>query len=107
MAIELHDVKSYLVELRLSRGSGLRALITLSLPDSKLATLSFYTSASDLTPAFKSSDGTRYGFSYHIHELPVMIDLLRNEKPITLVHETTSGVNSYIRSGFETTGEGE
>jgi hypothetical protein len=49
-----------------------------------------------------------YAFYYHHHQLPHLIDMLRNEKPITVLFNNDSGYNnSRISTSDEPVGEGE
>lgn len=49
-----------------------------------------------------------YAFYYHHHQLPHLIDMLRNEKPITVYFNNDNGFNnSRISTSAEPIGEGE
>ena len=49
-----------------------------------------------------------YSFYYHHSQLPHLIDMLRNEKPITVFFNNEMGFNnSRISTGNEPVGEGE
>jgi hypothetical protein len=49
-----------------------------------------------------------YSFYYHLHQLPSLVDLLRNESPVYVFFNNDSGFpNSRISSTDEPVGEGE
>jgi hypothetical protein len=61
-----------------------------------------------LQPATKSVQGW-YTLYYSYIDLPVIVDMLRNEKPVYLIYETSvsPGVNARISTLQEPVGEGE
>src|SRR5262245_1541161 len=59
-------------------------------------------------PAATEVGPNYYSFYYHHHQLPHLIDMLRNEKPIFVFFNNTSGFNnSRISTTDEPVGEGE
>lgn len=49
-----------------------------------------------------------YAFHYHLHQLPVLVDLLRNEQPVFVYFNDDNGwPNSRISTADEPVGEGE
>lgn len=63
--------------------------------------------AADL-PAAQIVAPNYYAFYYHHSQLPHLIDMLRNEKPITVFFNNDSGFNnSRISTTDEPVGEGE
>jgi hypothetical protein len=49
-----------------------------------------------------------YSFYYHLHQLPALIDMLRNEGPIHVYFNNDNGwANSRISTADEPVGEGE
>jgi hypothetical protein len=49
-----------------------------------------------------------YAFRYHLHQLPVLVDMLRNEKPVYVYFNNDNGWdNSRISTADEPVGEGE
>ncbi len=64
----------------------------------------FSNSDEPLKPAEKFPNGV-YGLYYRCADLPVLIDMLRNEKPVYLIF--SDGNNSRISTFQEPVGEGE
>jgi hypothetical protein len=63
--------------------------------------------AATLPPAAEVA-ANYYAFYYHHSQLPHLIDMLRNEKPITVFFNNDSGFNnSRISTSDEPVGEGE
>jgi len=57
-----------------------------------------------LDPAVKYPSGV-YGLFYGMSDMPIILDMLRNEKPIYLIYD--GGLNSRISTIEEAVGEGE
>ncbi len=64
----------------------------------------FSSSDEPLAPAEKFPNGV-YGLYYRRADLPIIIDLLRNEKPVYLIF--SGGNNSRLSTSQEPVGEGE
>ena len=64
----------------------------------------FSTSAEPLQPAEQYPSGV-YGLYYHHRDLPVIVDMLRNEKPVYLIYNGAH--NTRISTTAEPVGEGE
>lgn len=64
----------------------------------------FYNNDAPLQQAVKYSSGV-IGLFYRYADLPVLIDMLRNEKPVYLIFD--GGANSRISTSTEPIGEGE
>ena len=63
--------------------------------------------AANLSPATQVAPNY-YAFYYHHSQLPHLIDMLRNEKPITVFFNNDNGFdNSRISTSDEPVGEGE
>lgn len=60
----------------------------------------------DLPAAYKARENY-YIFYYHHHQLPHLIDMLRNEKPITVFFSDEGLNNCRISTTHEPVGEGE
>jgi len=61
-----------------------------------------------ILPAAAQVAPNYYAFYYHHHQLPHLIDMLRNEKPIFVFFNNDSGFNnSRISTAAEPAGEGE
>jgi hypothetical protein len=64
----------------------------------------FSTSDEPLKPAEQFPSGI-YGLYYHYRDLPVIVDMLRNEKPVYLIYNGPD--NTRISTTAEPVGEGE
>jgi len=60
----------------------------------------------DIQPPAKPGAAGRVAFQKHLREMPMLIDMLRNEKPIWL-HLNSDRQIVVIRTGDEMVGEGE
>ncbi len=88
-----------------SRDSSLANAVILLYGDSGYIGGAFFSNSTDpLKPAEKFPSGV-YGLYYHYADLPVIIDMLRNEKPVYLIY--SGGTNSRISTSQEPGGEGE
>lgn len=59
-------------------------------------------------PAAQEVAANYYSFYYHHSQLPHLIDMLRNEKPVTVFFNNDNGFNnSRISTSDEPVGEGE
>ena len=64
---------------------------------------SFYRSdGPPLEPAVKYPSGV-YGLNYRLDDLPILIDMLRNEEPVYLIYD--GALNSRISTSLEMVGE--
>jgi hypothetical protein len=60
------------------------------------------------TPLTGSQSGGRYVLGYSYADLPVVVDMLRNEKPVSLIVDPAGDpVNWRLSSAAEPVGEGE
>lgn len=69
-----------------------------------IGTVYFSNSDASLKPAVKHPSG-RYGLYFKYADLPGIIDMLRNEKPVHLIYN--GAVNSRLSTTKEPVGEGE
>ena len=110
----LVEVSSYLVfsyasPAGFSGAGGADALISLTTVNPNLLpSLRFYRAGSVIPPNSFSSAGGRTFFycNYTYDQLPVVIDLLRNEKPIRFFFRDDN-LLGYITTAVEPVGEGE
>ena len=110
MAITFVDVSTYLVFAYGGPGgnSGADAAISLGIPNA-FAFLLFYPEGTPLPPNSKTtsvSGNPIFYVSYRYAQLPNVLDLLRNEKPIKFFFRDEN-LASYITTSDEPIGEGE
>jgi hypothetical protein len=101
---DIIELSSYLYHHFSSRDSGKAAVIASGA--GKTVYIQFLGETETLTPAQKVNDNT-YILRYRYTDLPVIIDMLRNEKPIYVIYEPTGTNNSRISTTTEPVGEGE
>lgn len=102
---ETHEITSYKYYIYSSREeSEAKAVLLLYGASGYLGGAFFSNSPDPLKPAVKYSSGV-YGLYYGLDELPLIIDMLRNEKPVYLVFNGPT--NSRITTTTEPVGEGE
>ena len=110
MAITFVNVSTYLVFAYGGPGgnSGADASISLGIPNA-FAFLQFYPEATSLPPNSKATHASGkpiFYVSYRYAQLPNVLDLLRNEKPIKFLFRDDN-LTSYITTSDEPVGEGE
>ena len=110
MAITFVNVSTYLVFAYGGPGgnSGADAAISLGIPNA-FAFLRFYPEATPPPPNSKASHASGkpiFYVSYRYTQLPNVLDLLRNEKPIKFFFRDDN-LASYITTSDEPVGEGE
>jgi hypothetical protein len=107
MAQATFQVASYLYYSWSSRTSGNTNLI-LHGPAGKSCTVWFVEDPAAPLPPAKEDGPGRYSFYYHHSQLPHLIDMVRNEAPITVFFNNDGGANnSRISTSDEPAGEGE
>ncbi len=82
-----------------------KAVIILTGKDEFLGYIYFMKNGIEL-PKTEKINGLFF-YYYYFSEMPVMIDLLRNEKPVYLIYIDDDKNNSRISSAMEPVGEGE
>ncbi len=99
------EIKKYEYYTFSSRDNSLANSVILLYGDGGYIGGAFFSNSPDpLKPAEKFPSGV-YGLYYHYADLPVIIDMLRNEKPVYLIY--SDGNNSRISTSQEPVGEGE
>ncbi len=99
------EIKEYQYYTFSSRDSSIaNTVILLYGDDGYLGGAFFSTSDEPLKPAEQFPSGV-YGLYYHYRDLPILVDMLRNEKPLYLVFDGAQ--NSRISTTAEPVGEGE
>jgi hypothetical protein len=100
--MEIEDYKYYTFSSRDSSSSN--SVIMLYGAGNYLGAAFFSTEDAPLQTAKKYPSGV-YGLFYKNADLPVIIDMLRNEKPVYLIYN--GDINSRISTTSEPVGEGE
>jgi len=99
------EIKRYKYYTFASRDSSIAQTVILLYGESGyLGAAYFSTEDEPLRPAEKFSNGS-YGLYYDYQELQIIIDMLRNEKPVYLVYN--GELNSRLSTTEEPAGEGE
>ena len=81
-----------------------RAIIQFWGDDGYLGAAAFYDDDFTLPPATLYSSGV-IGLNYHMSDFPLILDMLRNEKPVYI--EYNGDLNSRLTTSGEPVGEGE
>jgi len=99
------EIKRYKYYTFASRDSSIAQTVILLYGESGyLGAAYFSTEDEPLRPAEKFSNGS-YGLYYDYQELQIIIDMLRNEKPVYLVYN--GELNTRLSTTEEPAGEGE
>lgn len=107
MATASFEVMTYQYYNWSSRGTGKTNLI-LKGPAGETCSVWFEVDESKPLPPATKGSGDYYHFWYHQSQLDHLIDMLRNEKPITVFFNDDHGYdNSRISTTHEPVGEGE
>jgi hypothetical protein len=99
-----HEVASYKVELRRMRSSTV-GVVWLSSAERLVAAIAFVDGAGPLPPLHHGPSGV-VSLALRAHSLPVMIDMLRNEKPVFFTWWKEKGFAT-VTTAAEPVGEGE
>ncbi len=82
-----------------------KAVIMINSETEFLGYLNFMTDGAPL-PGPEKRDGI-FTYSFHFKDLPVIVDMLRNEKPVFLFYVANDQSNCRISTSMEPVGEGE
>jgi hypothetical protein len=99
-----HEVVSYKVELRRMRTSTV-GVVWLSSAERMVAAIAFVDGTGPLPPLHHGPTGV-VSWTLRAHSLPVMVDMLRNEKPVFFTWWKEKGFAS-VTTAAEPVGEGE
>ncbi len=102
---EIITITSYQYYLFSTRDVGKATLICTG-AGGKTIYVHFMNDTDNLQPARKIDD-SRYALSYRYADMPGLVDMLRNEKPVYLVYVPTGTNNTRLSTGSEPVGEGE
>ena len=107
MAQAQFDVVSYNYYAWSSRARG-KVNLNLQGAGGETCAVWFVENPDDALPAATMVAPNYYSFYYHLHQLPQLIDMLRNESPVTVMFNDDNGwPNSRISTANEPVGEGE
>lgn len=103
---EIHEIKAYRYYTFSSRDASIANTVILFYGDAGYLGGAFFSNDDEtpLKPAEKYPSGV-YGLYYRHSDLPVIVDMLRNEKPVYLMYNGEQ--NSRISTTSEPVGEGE
>ena len=103
---ETFEIKRYQYYNFSSRDSGSKAVVICTGDAGKTAYMHFMGGTGDLQAARKIDDN-RYILNYRFSDMPNIVDMLRNEKPIYLIYVPEGTNNTRLSTGSEPVGEGE
>ncbi len=99
------EIKNYEYYVFSSRENSIANAVVLLYSDAGYLGGAFFgNSPEPLKPAEKSASGV-YGLYYAMADLPVILDMLRNEKPVYLIFDGPA--NTRLSTSQEPVGEGE
>ena len=102
---EVKEITSYKYYTFSSRDSSIANTVILFYGSEAYLGGAFFSNSDEpIKPAQKYSSGV-YGLYYKYSDLPNIIDMLRNEKPVYLIYN--GAVNTRISTASEPVGEGE
>jgi hypothetical protein len=106
-SVETKEIKSYSYLNYASRSGSndTQAVLVINGETGFLGYVNFLTDGCALPKSVKTSG--LYFLYYHFNALPVIIDMLRNEKPIYLVFQDSTNNTCRISTSIEMVGEGE
>jgi hypothetical protein len=105
--MEIKNIEKYAYMLFPSLDSNFdkKAVIMINSETEFLGYLNFMTDGAPL-PGPEKKDGI-YTYSFHYKDLPVIVDMLRNEKPVFLFYIEGDKKNCRISTSMQPVGEGE
>ncbi len=107
MAMASFEVATYEYYFWSSRNQG-KANLNLRGPAGETCAVWFVEDPDGPLPEAQEIAPNYYSFHYHYHQLDQLIDMLRNEKPVTVFFNNEMGFNnSRISTADEPVGEGE
>ena len=101
---EIHEIKGYTYYVFSSRNAWVDTVLLFHGDTSYLGAAFFYETTDPLPDAQKFPTGP-IGLHYHRSDLPVVVDVLRNEEPVYLIYDGPQ--NSRISTSQEPIGEFE
>jgi hypothetical protein len=103
---ESHEIKKYKYYTFSSRDASTANTVILFYGDTEYLGGAFFSNDDEapLEPAVKHPSGV-FGLRYRYADLPVIVDMLRNEKPVYLIYSGEQ--NTRISTTSEPVGEGE
>ncbi len=105
--LEIKEIKSYSYLNYASRNgiNDTKATIMVNAEAEFLGYLNFVTDGGQLPKSVKQNG--LYYLYFHFKDIPVILDMLRNEKPIYLIFADDNKNNCRISTSVEPVGEGE
>ena len=103
---KIHEIESYRYCVFSSRTDGTKAVVSVATKDAHVAHLQFRAGPQTL-PLAKATGEDRYVLYFLDTDLPAIIDMLRNERPIYLVFDSEVPNNARVSTSAEPVGEGD
>lgn len=103
---EILEIKNYQYHIFSSRPSGIKGVVSCKTSNDKTVNIHFSAEDQGILEA-KVLDNGNFILYYSYSEMPAVIDMLRNEKPVYLVYVPEGKNNTRLASGQEVIGEGE
>ncbi len=103
---EVLEIKSYQYYTFSSRNSGSKGVIACKTKEGKTVHVHFLEGASSLPPARKINDN-QFMIYYSYSDMFNIVDMLRNESPVYLIHIPEGNNNTRLSTDSEPVGEGE
>jgi len=105
--LEVKEIKSYSYLNFASRcgTEDTKAILIINAEAEFLGYINFMNNGCLLPKSVKQND--LYYLYYHFEDLPVIVDMLRNEKPVFLIFIDDNKNNCRISTAMEAVGEGE
>ncbi len=103
---EVFEIKHYQYYVFSSRDSGSKSAAICSGDSGKTVYVHFLGNSGSL-PEARKIDDSRFILYYRHSDMPNIIDMLRNEKPIYLIYVPEGTNNTRLSTGSEPVGEGE
>ena len=107
ITVETKEIKSYSYLNYASRSGAndTKAVVVINGETGFLGYVNFLTDGCALPKSVKQNG--LYFLYYHFSDMPVIVDMLRNEKPIYLIFQDGSNNTCRISTSVELVGEGE
>jgi hypothetical protein len=105
--LEIKEIKSYSYLNYASRcgTNDIKAVVVLNGESGFLGYVNFMTNGCSLPKSVKQNG--LYFLYYHFSDMPIIVDMLRNEKPLYLIFQDDGNNTCRISTSTEIVGEGE
>lgn len=104
--VDVLELKSYQYYTFSSRNSGSKGIITCKTKEGKTVNVHFLEGPGSLPPARKLNEN-QFMIYYSYSDMPFIVDMLRNESPVYMIHVPEGNNNTRLSTDSEAVGEGE